>query len=175
MFCNGNVTEHAEANIYHDPQAADAVFAARAPTVLVGLDVTLQTLFAARDFDALADQAPNTGGFLREISRFYLNFYREVAGLEGCGLHDSTAVIACSHEHLFETQATGLRVIQQGRQARGNPARCRPSAGACVSWYRRGASHVPVHRQGRVLALTGCIGVADKASAARFTDPEATR
>ena len=132
VFCNGNVTEHAEANIYHDPLAADAVFAVRAPTVLVGLDVTLQTLFAARDFDALADQAPKTGGFLREISRFYLNFYREVAGLEGCGLHDSTAVIACSHEHLFETQATGLRVIQQGDE-RGatRPDADRPPVRVC--------------------------------------------
>jgi inosine-uridine nucleoside N-ribohydrolase len=114
VFCPGNVTAHAEANIHNDPHAAQAVFANPPETVLVGLDVTLQTLYRSADFDALAQHAPDMGGFLRDISQFYLRFYHEIEGVDGCGLHDSTAVIACSHEHLFDTVDTGIRVITDG-------------------------------------------------------------
>ncbi len=117
VFCKGNITEYAEANIHHDPLAAQAVFESPPETVLVGLDVTLQTLYRAADFDALSRRSPRIGGFLRDISEFYLRFYQEVAGEDGCGLHDSTAVIACSHEHMFDTVETGLRVVLDGPNA----------------------------------------------------------
>ncbi|MGV6802970.1 MAG: nucleoside hydrolase [Ruegeria sp.] len=126
VFCPGNITEHAEANIYHDAQAADEVFSVAAPTVLVGLDVTLKTLYRTADFEELARHSPEIGGFLRDISRFYLNFYKNVAGLEGCGLHDSTAVIACSHRAMFDVHKTGLKVITNGPEAgatRPDPSR----------------------------------------------------
>ncbi|GGH20192.1 Inosine-uridine nucleoside N-ribohydrolase [Cribrihabitans marinus] len=114
VFNGGNVTAAAEANIYHDPVAADEVLAAGAEVTLVGLDVTLGTLYDAGDFDLLSGAAPKVGGFLREISQFYLEFYRNSVGIEGCGLHDSTAVIACTHPQLFDTVQTGLHVAQDG-------------------------------------------------------------
>ena len=114
VFCRGNITEHAEANIYHDAQAAAEVLRAEGNIVLVGLDVTLQTLYRAQDFAALAEASRTTGGFLEDISRFYLDFYQTVAGEDGCGLHDSTAVIACTHPHLFEIVETGVMVDVAG-------------------------------------------------------------
>lgn len=114
VFCPGNITDAAEANIYHDAKAADEVFAAEVDTVLVGLDVTLQTLYTPQNFEALAGASVDTGGFLRDISQFYLKFYKEAAGLEGCGLHDSTAVIACSHPHLFDVAEVGVSVTLEG-------------------------------------------------------------
>ncbi len=126
VYCPGNITEHAEANIYHDAKAADEVFAAPPPTILVGLDVTLKTLYETADFEALAERSPDMGGFLRDISRFYLKFYKEIGGLEGCGLHDSTAVIACTHEPMFEMVETGLQVALDGAEigaTRPDPAR----------------------------------------------------
>ncbi|SLN35191.1 Pyrimidine-specific ribonucleoside hydrolase RihB [Falsiruegeria litorea R37] len=114
VFCPGNITAHAEANIYHDAQAAAEVLGAEGNVVLVGLDVTLQTLYRAQDFEELARASKTTGGFLQEISRFYLEFYQSVAGEDGCGLHDSTAVIACTHPHLFEMVETGVQVDVAG-------------------------------------------------------------
>ena len=118
----GNSTPHAEANIYHDPHAAAVVLASEAEIVLVGLDVTLQTLCTADDFAEMAKAAPKTGGFLAEIGAFYLNFYKEVAGRDGCGLHDSTALIACTHPQLFTMEKTGISVILEGEQF-GNTVR----------------------------------------------------
>ncbi len=140
VYCPGNITEHAEANIYHDAKAADEVFAAPPPTILVGLDVTLKTLYETADFEALAERSPDMGGFLRDISRFYLKFYKEIGGLEGCGLHDSTAVIACTHEPMFEMVETGVQVALDGAEigaTRPDPARppvrvCRDVDGAGV-------------------------------------------
>lgn len=114
VFCPGNITAHAEANIYHDAQAAAEVLAAEGNIVLVGLDVTLQTLYQAHDFAALAAASVKMGGFLQDISRFYLEFYQNVAGEDGCGLHDSTAVIACTHPHLFEMVETAVAVDVTG-------------------------------------------------------------
>ncbi|MCG7518457.1 nucleoside hydrolase [Ruegeria sp. Ofav3-42] len=126
VYCPGNITEHAEANIYHDVQAADAVFASPADTVLVGLDVTLKTLYETADFEALAKRSAGMGAFLRDISKFYLKFYKDIGGLEGCGLHDSTAVIACTHAPMFDMVETGLRVAVDGPEigaTRPDPAR----------------------------------------------------
>ncbi|KIC42598.1 nucleoside hydrolase [Ruegeria sp. ANG-R] len=132
VFCPGNITRHAEANIYHDAKAADEVFAAPPQTVLVGLDVTLKTLYEVADFEGLAQRSPDMGGFLRDISRFYLKFYQEVGGLEGCGLHDSTAVIACTNEPMFEMVEMGLHVVLDGPETgatRSDPTR--PSVRVC--------------------------------------------
>ncbi|NVO55080.1 nucleoside hydrolase [Rhodobacteraceae bacterium B1Z28] len=140
VFCPGNITEHAEANIYHDAKAANEVFSAPPETVLVGLDVTLKTLYETTDFEALAQRSLDMGAFLRDISRFYLKFYREIGGLEGCGLHDSTAVIACTHEPMFDMVETGLHVVTEGAEVgatRPDPSRplvsvCRDVDGAGV-------------------------------------------
>ena len=58
MQAGGNVTPYAEANIWHDPHAADRVFGASWPVKIVGLDVT-QEIFCTRDeFAALAGEVP---------------------------------------------------------------------------------------------------------------------
>lgn len=152
VFRAGNITDHAEANIYHDAIAADEVFSAPPNTVLVGLDVTLKTLYKSADFEALAQRSPDMGGFLRDISRFYLRFYKEVGGLEGCGLHDSTAVIACTHGQMFEMVQTGLQVVTEGEEigaTRPDPSRppvyvCRGVDGAgVVDLFTRRVSSLP--------------------------------
>ncbi len=132
VYCPGNITEHAEANIYHDAIAADEVFASPPETVVVGLDVTLKTLYASADFEDLAQRSRDMGSFLRDISKFYLRFYRDVGGLEGCGLHDSTAVIACTHAPMFEMVETGLQVAVDGAElGKTSPAKDRPAVRVC--------------------------------------------
>lgn len=109
----GNITPHAEANAYHDPHAMDIVLRSGAPVVLVGLDVTLLTLLEAGDFAALAERAPVHGGFLNDISDFYLDFYRTV-GHEGCALHDAMAVIAAQYPDLFRMEPSALGAVTEG-------------------------------------------------------------
>lgn len=106
----GNITPHAEANIYHDPHAADVVCTGGDKVVFVGLDVTHRILCLPEDFAAIAARAPRLGGMLQQMSHFYIKFYLEVAELNGCSLHDPTAVIACTHPELFGLREVPMQV-----------------------------------------------------------------
>jgi inosine-uridine nucleoside N-ribohydrolase len=121
----GNITPYAEANIYHDPHAAAEVFASGGPILMVGLDVTHQTLCTAGDFSEMAASAPNLGGLLQEMGKFYLHFYETVGKFEGCSLHDPAAVIACVYPELFTTRSTPISVDTEGEsigQTRADPS-----------------------------------------------------
>ena len=110
----GNITPHAEANIYHDAAAADVVFATEMPIVMVGLDATMQTLLTPEDFEAMAVTSPKVGGFVRDISNFYLGFYRSVGVFDGCPMHDSTALLACLFPEKFTFEKSGIKVVLSG-------------------------------------------------------------
>ena len=123
----GNVTPFAEANTYHDPHALDVVLASGAPITMVGLDVTLRVLLTDTDFDLVAASNIANGSFLKDISRFYLDFYRSI-GLTGCGLHDPMTLIAARHPELFSGERTPLSVDLEGpaigktRRTHGRPS-----------------------------------------------------
>lgn len=110
----GNITPHAEANIYHDPHAAERAFASGANITMVGLDVTHRILCTAEDFDAMEHAAPKLGGMINEMSRFYLHFYTTVGKHDGCSLHDPAAVIACTHPELFTPRSVPIEVTCDG-------------------------------------------------------------
>ncbi|MBT8153067.1 nucleoside hydrolase [Epibacterium ulvae] len=110
----GNITPFAEANIYHDPHAADIVLQAGEKVTLVGLDVTHRILCTPTDFDAMAAQSPELGGMLRDMSHFYIAFYKRMRDFAGCSLHDPAAVIACTDPQHFVRQKVALRVSCDG-------------------------------------------------------------
>lgn len=110
----GNITPHAEANIYHDPHAADVVFASGAEITMVGLDVTHRILCTAQDFKDLQAASPDLGGKINAMSEFYLHFYTTVGKHDGCSLHDPAAVIACTHPELFTSRAVPIEVSCTG-------------------------------------------------------------
>lgn len=130
----GNITEFAEANTYHDADAAEIVFSSGANVVIVGLDVTLKTLCERDDFRQMAEASPKFGGFLEKIGDFYLKFYMQTEGLDGCGLHDSTAIIAATHPHLFTLEKTGISVVLDGEEL-GNTVRdaTKPKVTVCTA------------------------------------------
>ncbi|MGB1235862.1 MAG: nucleoside hydrolase [Planktomarina sp.] len=110
----GNISPYAEANIYHDPHAADVVFAAGGNTVMVGLDVTHRTLATREEFKALAKASSEFGGRLNEMAQFYIDFYETVGKFDGCSLHDPAAVIACIDPDLFEYEQHMIAVDPDG-------------------------------------------------------------
>jgi purine nucleosidase len=89
FFVPGNVTPHAEFNVYVDPHAADQVFNAswRAVT-LVGLDVTHQTVFSRERWDGIAPGAQGAPGLVRSIMQ---RTFTDRA-MSGFYLHDPLAL-----------------------------------------------------------------------------------
>ena len=112
----GNVTSFAEANIWQDPHAADAVFAADWNVDMIGLDVTHRVTCSPEDFANLAKQAPTLGKFLNDATQFYFSFHVEANGFLGCYMHDPAAVISIIDRELFSFDVTPLNVILEGEE-----------------------------------------------------------
>ncbi len=91
VYVPGNVGPVAEANIWHDPEAARAVVEAGWPLTLVPLDVTLQHLLEERDRERLLESAHPLPQNLGAMLELYFDYYVSVLGRRGCGLHDPLA------------------------------------------------------------------------------------
>ena len=113
----GNASPTAEANIWQDPHAADAVFSAGWPVTLIGLDVTEQVICTAADIAPMAETSPRCGAFLTKAAEFYFNFHYESEGLKGCHLHDPSAAIAALDPSLFSGISAPLSTTLDGEEA----------------------------------------------------------
>lgn len=111
VWCPGNITEAAEANIFYDPEAADAVFAANWPITLVPLDVTRHHTFGEEDRAALEAVGRPLHGFLARMMDHYLSFYSTVLGSRRARLHDPlTTLIATGGITAVSVRRTPIRV-----------------------------------------------------------------
>ncbi|WP_437583370.1 nucleoside hydrolase [Paramicrobacterium sp. CJ85] len=87
----GNITCVAEANIGHDPEAAQAVVSAAWPVTLVPLDTTLENVLEEADREKLcASRHPLTRA-VGEMLDFYFDFYVAEYGRRCSALHDPLA------------------------------------------------------------------------------------
>jgi purine nucleosidase len=115
----GNVTTHAEANIWHDPEAADLVFAADWPIVLVPLDATHPTAVGAEWLDRLAAGESGTARFATGILDFYARAYTPLLGRRGCVIHDALAAMLVVEPSLGRYAERPVRVELRGALTRG--------------------------------------------------------
>lgn len=109
---NGNVNPAAEANIWHDPHAADKVFTAGWPVTMVGLDVTMATQMDETYLAGL--RASRTGEFIFQVSRFYQQFHKLAHGIDACHTHDPSAIAYLIDPSLFTTERGPIRVVTEG-------------------------------------------------------------
>jgi purine nucleosidase len=87
----GNVTAVAEANIWQDPEAAQAVLSAPWPKTMVPLDATMRELMTEEQRRALAGSPGAVARFAAEILDHYMDFYTTVFGRRCCACHDALA------------------------------------------------------------------------------------
>ncbi len=113
---HGNVTACAEANIWNDPEAADAVFAADWDVTMVGLDVTEKTQCTPDDFSKLAAASPVIGGFLDAAAAFYFDFHEEKTGQRSCFMHDPSAILAITDPQIFSFAHHPVEVVCSGEE-----------------------------------------------------------
>ena len=91
----GNASPSGEANIVHDPIAAQAVVAAawNTPPLLVGLDVTHHATMSEREFDLIGEHRNAAAAFLDGPLAFYRRFGSTFTAPE-TPCHDLVAVMA---------------------------------------------------------------------------------
>ncbi|MFQ5818069.1 MAG: nucleoside hydrolase [Terriglobia bacterium] len=115
----GNVSPHAEFNLWVDPEAAAAVFAAGVPLRLVPLDVTEQLVLTRARVRQLAQERDSgVFQFVRECTVLYFDFHQQRVGINGGHLHDPAAVTAAIHPEWFTWRRARLG-IDTGEAERG--------------------------------------------------------
>lgn len=123
----GNVTPAAEANIWVDPEAAQAVFRAFAGVreeklpIGVGLDVTEQVKLGRDGVNAMCASAPDSplALFLQGAVPFYIEFYERYGSSEGASMHDPLALAIAIDPSLARLQTTRVEVETDGTWTRG--------------------------------------------------------
>lgn len=111
----GNISAHAEANIRHDPEAADRVFAQLVDVVLVPLDLTTHCRVEAAELERIAAATSTPGiDLVRGMLPQYLDFNLADLGRPGFPLHDPAAAVialdpgAAAYDHApIEVELTG--------------------------------------------------------------------
>lgn len=136
----GNITPRSEFNFHLDPEAAKIVLNSGARLTLVGLDVTHQVPFQRSRRDRLLAPGGKAADFIRRITDFYMDFYREIENLDGCYLHDPLAVGVAIDRGFVGTRKMKVDVETKGEITRGESVAdfrpfngIVPNADVCVS------------------------------------------
>lgn len=110
----GNVTPVAEANIWNDPHAAEAVFAADWPVVIAPLDVTQKVICTPSYLASLERQSPKMGGLIANLARYYMQFYQNATGINGCIPHDVMALAYLTIPGIYMQKSVSIAVSTEG-------------------------------------------------------------
>jgi purine nucleosidase len=115
----GNVTPTAEANTWHDPEAAALVIEATWQKTFVTLDATMQTLLTEDQLATLANATSPKAKFAWSILDFYLNAYENWLPRRTAPLHDPLAVALALDPTLATYKTLPTRVELRGAETRG--------------------------------------------------------
>jgi len=108
----GNVTPAAEANIWHDPEAAHAVLTAAWPVTLVPLDATMREVMTEAQRLQMASSPSQTARFAAAVLDYYFEFYRSVYGEKSCACHDVLAAAIAAGDVAPERSMTVKVVVE---------------------------------------------------------------
>jgi purine nucleosidase len=116
----GNITPYADANFYHDPEAADLVLGAGfQELVLVALDATEQARVGTEWLAALAEVKNPRADFANKLLDHYGQFYSNMFGEHSCTLHDPLAAAIALDQKLASYRKMPLGVELTGTHTRG--------------------------------------------------------
>jgi len=137
FFTGGNVTPHAEFNVYVDPDAAQQVFDAPWQAITaIGLDVTHRTVLSRAIWEAIPADARGAAALIRDISG---RTFTERA-MSGFYLHDPLAVAVALDPSLVSGEPSGIDVVTHGEQ-RGKTSE-RPGGNVLVATQVRAEAFV---------------------------------
>jgi inosine/uridine nucleosidase len=118
-YTRGNSTPAAEFNIYVDPEAANAVFAADWRVTMVGLDLTHQALATKEVVARIGALGTPLSRTIVELMEFFRSTYDSVSGFVAPPVHDACAVARIIDPRLVECVESYVTVETQGKWTRG--------------------------------------------------------
>lgn len=103
----GNITPHAEFNIYVDPEAADIVVKSGVPVAMFGLDVTLKAQLFEEDIKEIREIGNPVATTMADLLDFFnltttVPFLAEEGHVEGIHMHDPCAMAYVIDPSMFK-------------------------------------------------------------------------
>ena len=122
--CPGNVTPHAEFNIWFNAEAARIVFDSRDDIVVMPLDVTRRLIFTQEMSQLVTGVSPASqlAQFMNSLSEFMISTaleYRETSGIQGFLVHDAATLGYLFYPETFMLKRANVRVETEGKLALG--------------------------------------------------------
>lgn len=143
FHCPGNITSHAEFNLWFNPTAAEIVLNSRRDLVVTSLDITRQLILTRE----MALQVYNTNPesqlaqFLMELCEFMIGTalqYRETQGIEGFLVHDAATLGYLFYPETMLWRRSRIQIETQGKWTHGQTLiddrlTTKPSANAWIA------------------------------------------
>ena len=114
----GNSTPQSEYNVFCDPESYDIVLNAGVDFTLVPLDVTYQCLLTTQHIEQITLARPEIKNFIKESTRFYIEFHAKYQGIQGCAINDPLAAAILIDPTLVENRDYFLSVDLSGGSSR---------------------------------------------------------
>ncbi len=120
VSCPGNATPQSEANIWHDPEAADLVLSADWDLTLVGLDVTMQAVLRGERLEQVSAADTASARFATAILSHYLDVYEHYLGERASAMHDPLAAAVALDPSYVGCVDMAVHVELRGQLSRGS-------------------------------------------------------
>lgn len=122
--CSGNITSHAEFNVWFDSEAAEIVLNSRCDLVIIPLDVTRRLIFTREMAQSIVQSNPH-----RELAQFLINLcefmigtaleYRETDGISGFLVHDAATLGYLFYPETMMWKRARVQIETQGEWTQG--------------------------------------------------------
>ncbi|MCY7323414.1 MAG: nucleoside hydrolase [Phormidesmis sp. CAN_BIN36] len=124
FFCPGNVTPHAEFNIWFNSEAADIVLTSRDDVVVMPLDVTKNLIFTREMAQVInsINSEDHTSKFMDCLCEFMIKTaidHRETNGVPGFLVHDAATIGYLFYPEMFLMSRARVCVETKGEWTRG--------------------------------------------------------
>lgn len=136
----GNITPAAEFNIYVDPEAAQIVFQAGIPLIMVGLDVTRKVILTEKHVERLEAGHDSISRAAAQIARKTLEHAHREAPPVDPAMHDPLAVAEVIRPGLLELRDYHVEIELSGELTAGETV---------------GYAHAPIRRAAQTTAAAG--------------------
>ena len=118
-FEGGNTTPAAEFNIFVDPEAAEIVFKAGVPLVVMPLDVTHRVLTTRARIEAFRALGTRVGHAVASWTDFFERFDMAKYGSDGAPLHDPCVIAYLLAPGLFKGRHINVEIETSSTLTRG--------------------------------------------------------
>jgi purine nucleosidase len=116
---DGNTTSLAEFNFFVDPHAAHIVLESGMPIILAPWDITKDVLLTQEHIDQMMQIDSPIPQFIRDATRFYIDFHLKTFGYAGCSINDPVALALAFMPELAQLQSMHVAIEYTSELAMG--------------------------------------------------------